>query len=531
MLDAIIISDTGNDSLSVSSSMRLKLDGRPAVIQNIYNYLENMGRIVDPIKGEDENNWHSSPKLNGITLLSQLLKEGFNVELIDSYYKERDRFIKLMKDNPKVIIISTTFILNKSTLRKLVDDIRKLADDVFIIAGGPFVYSSYLLSQRIEDNKYDTTSPSEDFLFLSNNERPDIDLFIIDTKGTRILSEAINLIISGGKIFDLPNIAYWDGKKYVFSKRSVYYTDPKDLIVDWSIIPDHHFNYSVMNVQASNGCPFNCEFCNFVKEKKSEYIKPLELLISELISLSKRGIKYIRFVDDNFRLGKNDLDGVCKELIKADLNIKWMSFIRASTLENADLELLKRAGCIEVQMGVESADRIVLRNMNKHSNPEMYSRVITALLNKGINCSCCFLVGFPGETPESLQATFDFIESIPKDDQPGLFYWSIYPFFFAPLSPIYEPNKRNKYGLSGYMGNWQHSTMNSQEAHIWIRKAFCEIKNSSPIYSGDNLDYIFKLSPDKIKEFFKIRHNLEKKFLKTPLEKSEIIDSFSKVLL
>ena len=62
MLDAIIISDTGNDTFSISSSLRLKLDGRPAVIQNIINYLENDGKIVDPVKWENENNWHCAPK-------------------------------------------------------------------------------------------------------------------------------------------------------------------------------------------------------------------------------------------------------------------------------------------------------------------------------------------------------------------------------------------------------------------------------------------------------------------------------------
>ena len=97
MLDAIIIADTGNDTFSVSSSFRLQVDGRPALIQNIYNFLENKGKIVDPIKGEKEYNWHYAPKLNGISLLSHLLKEGFTVELIDSYYDERDRFIELIK--------------------------------------------------------------------------------------------------------------------------------------------------------------------------------------------------------------------------------------------------------------------------------------------------------------------------------------------------------------------------------------------------------------------------------------------------
>ena len=137
MLDAIIISDTGNDTYSVSSSLRLQIDGRPAVIQNIRNYLDNNGKITDPVRGEYENNWHCAPKLNGIYLLSDLEKDGFNVELIDSYYNERSKFIKLLENNPKAVIISTTFILNKNSLYYLARDIKSIANDVYFIAGGP----------------------------------------------------------------------------------------------------------------------------------------------------------------------------------------------------------------------------------------------------------------------------------------------------------------------------------------------------------------------------------------------------------
>ena len=529
MLDAIIISDTGNDTFSISSSLRLKLDGRPAVIQNIINYLENDGKIVDPVKWENENNWHCAPKLNGIFLLSHLLKDGFTAELIDSYYNERDRFIELLGHNPKAVVISTTFISNKCSLHQLVADIRSLAGDITIIAGGPFVYSSYLLLQRVADVAYDTTSPSEHFLFLTPNERPDVNLFIIDTKGAVILSRALEQVRHGQRVSGLPKTAYWDGERYIFSNMSACCEDPDNIIVDWSCIPDRFFSNGVMNVQASNGCPFRCEFCNFVKEKKDAYVKPLDTLIAELLEITRRGIRYVRFVDDNFRLGRNDLNQVCRAIIEAKLNIKWMSFIRASALKDTDLNLLKRAGCIEVQMGVESADRRVLKNMSKNSDPEMYLQVIGSLLDIGINCSCCFIAGFPGETAESLQATLDFIERIPQSDQLGLFYWSIYPFLLVPLSPVYEPSRRSLYNLSGYMDKWKHFSMDSSTVRTWIRKAFCKIKNSSPIYSGDNLDLLSNLSLARIKKFLKTRHNLEKQFLGTPVDKSSVIKAFSDI--
>lgn len=527
MLDAIIISDSGSDTYSASSPLRLQIDGQIALIQRVANFLENNGKIVAPVKGENEKNWHGAPKLNGISLYNYL-KNNHRVDLIDSYYEQRDEFVALLNQSPKAVVISTTFISSKKSLFDLVADIRSLAPDIYIIAGGPFVYSSYLLTQRAGEKDYDVKSPEADFLFLSSNNRPDVDLYIIDKGGESILSQALTRLKSGQKPGDLSNTASFEGNGYQFERREQL-DQPADLI-DWLNMPGKIFKTGVVNVQASVGCPFNCEFCNFVKDKRYTYVKPLDQLVAELKAIAQKGIHLVRFVDDNFRLGKRDLDRVCKRFLKEELDIKWMSFIRASTLAQADLDLLKRAGCVEVQMGIESADRSVLTKMNKSANPVMYRQVISDLLDRGINCSCCFVVGFPGETEKTFQNTFDFIQTISKPAQEGVFYWSIYPFLLAPLSPIYETEKRARYQLEGYMHKWRHRTMDSNQALKLIMSAFKKIDSASPIYSGDNIDMLMALSPEKRKTFMRVRHELSKRFLTEPFDRELVLKEFSSVL-
>jgi radical SAM superfamily enzyme YgiQ (UPF0313 family) len=380
------------------------------------------------------------------------------------------------------------------------------------------------------DEKYDTESPKEDFLFLSKSNLPDVDLFIVSKNGLAILSESLNSIKLGKNFKQLPNTAIWSGSEYVFTKRMEETLKDEDLTIDWGKIPRRFFNSGVVNIQASSGCPFKCEFCNFVKERQFTYIKPLDHLINEIKAVTKVGIKYIRFVDDNFRLGKSDLNEVCERFISEGINIRWMSFLRASTIEKTDLSLLKKAGCMEVQIGIESADINVLSNMNKKADPQMYKKTINNLLDHGINCSCCFVIGFPGETIKSYEKTIEFIESIPQDTHKGLFYWSIYPFLFVPLSPVYEPSKRDKYKLSGYMDKWEHLTMNSNEAKHLTKKAFIDIKKSSPIYSGDNINMLLDLPINKRKDFFIKRHELAKLSLTGKLEKEETLKVFSEIL-
>jgi radical SAM superfamily enzyme YgiQ (UPF0313 family) len=528
MIDAIIISDSGNDTFSASSPLRLQLDGKMALIQNVRNYVSNNGKIVVPVEGENERNWHCAPKLNGIRILSYLHTSGLNIELIDSYYSERDHFIHLLDDNPRAVVISTTFISNKKDLRELVDDIRALAPDIFIVAGGPFVFSSYLLLKRSNEKDYDVVSPKDDFLFLNDENNPDVDLYIIDKYGEQLLPEALSRIKAGKPVNPLPNTAHRNGNDYVFADRKEL--PPPDIGVDWDHLPEKVFELGVINIQASTGCPFNCEFCNFVKNSRYNFIKPLDQLILELKKISGRGVKYVRFIDDNFRLGRTDLNDVCNRFIEEGIDLKWMSFIRASTLENTDFELLKKAGCVEAQIGIESADRTILEKMNKHADPDMYHRAISSLLDIGINCSSCFFVGFPGETDETFNRTIDFIDRIPKDTQAGIFFWSIYPFLVLPLSPVYESDKKAKYQLKGYMDKWEHSTMNSEQAYRHIKNAFMKIKNASPIYSGDNIDMLMELPVADRKEFMRVRHDLSKRFLTDAVDKSVVLQKFDKII-
>lgn len=528
-MDAIIISDSGNDTLSLSSKMRFQLGGKTALIQTVKNYIDNNGTLVEPIRNNDTN-WHHAPKLNGISLFVYLSQRNYEVGLIDSYFDEKGTFIQLLQKNPKAIIISTTFILNKQSLKELVDDIRMLAPDIPIICGGPFVYYSFLLYQKKgDDAEYDVTSPSNDFLFLSADNRPDIDLYIISNKGEQILDLALGAINKRKSIDTLPNTAIFSNNQYIFNSRINEGTHNEDQYLDWSICPDHLFSKKVVNMQASFGCPFNCKFCNFLKEKKSTFVKPLELLIKELAHVSQRGIQYVRFVDDNFRLGRNDMKEVCEQILAKKIYIKWMSFIRASNLKNMDINLLKKAGCIETQIGIESADEAVLSNMNKKADPKMYKKVVTKLLEAGINCTCCFVVGFPGETQDSFKRTIDFIESIPRDNQEGIFTWSIYPFFVVPLSPIYQKTERGKYHLEGYMDKWSHFSMDSDTAKQLVKEAFFTIDSCSPIYSGDNIEMLQDLSPSKRKQFMLVRHRLSKKSLKIELQPQDILSHFSDI--
>ena len=529
-LDAIVISDSGSDSMSSTNPLRLNLDGRTADIQVVQNYLSHDGRIQAPIDGDNQMSWASAPKLNGIYLFDYLSNYDFDVALIDSYANQLDDFKNLLERNPRVVIISTTFMPGKQILNKLVANIRDLAPDVFIVAGGPLIYLSYLMLQRSGQSDYDTRSAVNEFLFLGTDDEPAVDLHVVSLRGEQLLCTILERLRAGRGIDDIPNCARLIGNRYHFSQRIDDISSSGDLTIDWAALPAEILKSGVVPMQASNGCPYHCTFCNFTKDRRLTWVRPTDRIVAEMRAVQERGARYVWFVDDNFRLGKDDLEEVCRRFIDAGLQLKWMTFVRASTLDKVDTDLLRQAGCIEVQLGLESADPVVLKNMKKKASAELYDRVLRKLLGSGINCSCYFIFGFPGETAESVQRTRDFIRSFDGHPYEGSLCWSMFPFTLVPLSPIYEPQARKKYGISGYLHKWQHATMNSDQARDELFKTFLKIENSGPIYRGDNQEILGKLGHAARKEFEAARHKLSKIALNGNLESEKIIQSFRQAL-
>ena len=218
-LDAILIADTGTDTFSASSPLRLEIDGREALVQVVANCLENDGRVVPPIEGDKRMSWKSAPKFNGIFLLNYLQKNRLDVELVNSLREEEGDFRRLLVERPRALVLSTTFILSKKVLKEVTEELRTLAPDVPIIVGGPFVYSSYLLLGRSHEPDYDTNSAKEDYLFLNADQEPSVDLYIVSRRGEQILSEALQRIKQGRSLEGLPNTATFDGEAYSFSGR------------------------------------------------------------------------------------------------------------------------------------------------------------------------------------------------------------------------------------------------------------------------------------------------------------------------
>ena len=245
-MDAIIIADAASESVSATNQLKLTIDGQVSTIQTVKNFLDNQGRVVHPIIGDGVSSWGSSLKLNGLYLHSYLSGQGFDVQLIDSYFEKKEKFIEMLKQSPKAVVISTTFIISKKTLEYLVRDIRTVAPGIFIIAGGQFVHLSNRIRERQKSDNPIMDIFGNDYLFFDEKNEPPVDLYIISSRGEEILSQALTMLRKKGKVEGLPNTATYQGKKYLISSRVENRVKVGGVTVDWNRMPEEFFHSGVV---------------------------------------------------------------------------------------------------------------------------------------------------------------------------------------------------------------------------------------------------------------------------------------------
>ena len=501
-MDLIIIagvSKTKGSQFSLKRDYLLTRDGM------VMSY-SNLRKIFGSYHTADLSDY-STPYLAGIYLYNYLSRRGIKCGLINFLDLETKQFEKLMEQNPMAIALSSTFLTNIRAVKEITQIIRKYSPDIKIILGGPIVYNSYLLYQ-MKDTGYDTNSCIQDYFFLNAEKfyHEDIELFVVEEQGEETLWRIMKSMINCQDYHEIPNLAYYDrNDKLIFTERRSENNDFSEDIVSWDEVSAEYI-YPIFPVRGSRGCPYKCKFCNF-STGKTFRLKNSNIIAQEISSLIDTGkVQMIRFTDDNLFLNEKYVVEYCRKIIELGKEIKWTSFIRASSITKDNVRLLKESGCILAQIGMESGDKDILKEMNKKDLPEHYLQVIELLNTHGISTQLYFITGFPGETVRSIENTIQLINRF-HSQGPAINELMVFPFILAPLSPVYSTDNREKYGLDGYMTKWVHRTMTSEQAQEFARELFLRVDNIFPHYG---IEEFLTVEIGKLKRIAQLRSRIRK---------------------
>jgi radical SAM superfamily enzyme YgiQ (UPF0313 family) len=190
-------------------------------------------------------------------------------------------------------------------------------------------------------------------------------------------------------------------------------------------------------ILTSRGCPARCTFCaNYVTGRRFRY-RSAGAVVAELNAYHElTGASFFPCWDDALTANTRRLYALCERLEEdLDFPFTWSAITRATMVKPDLLRAMCRAGLVAVNFGVESGDDEILRAIKKGITTRHVIQALEWAKAENLITACNFMLGFPQETPRSLERTLGFMEQIGPMVDSFSTLGVLVPF---PGTPLYE---------------------------------------------------------------------------------------------
>jgi anaerobic magnesium-protoporphyrin IX monomethyl ester cyclase len=160
----------------------------------------------------------------------------------------------------------------------------------------------------------------------------------------------------------------------------------------------------------SRGCPYHCRFC--CNTASAYRARSAENVLEEMVEIASRGIKSLDIADANFTFDRGRAMRIFELIKKEKLKISFRIKSRADSIDDELVRKAKEAGVYLISLGMESGSRSVLDGMDKGATPENNAAACKTVLRAGVKLNTGWIVGYPGETPDTVKETADMIVRI-----------------------------------------------------------------------------------------------------------------------
>ncbi|UCD54845.1 MAG: B12-binding domain-containing radical SAM protein, partial [Candidatus Omnitrophota bacterium] len=329
-----------------------------------------------------------------------LLKEGHEVKIYNQdKFHYPDEHLTRYLDKERFDVIGVSIIAGYYQYRKLLGisrAINRSKNRPFYILGGH--------------------GPSPEPEFFIKKTLADA---VVMGEGERTIVDLIEAIGNRRRLTDVKGIAFRDGEKVTINEKRPLITDIDNLpFPAYDLFPMDYYGLKrptnirkhdfALDLISGRGCTFKCTFCY----RMDEGFRPRssEAIIDEIKFLkSKYGITHIAFADELLMSSVERTEALCKDFIKTGLDIRWNCNGRLNYAEPAVLNLMKQAGCVFINYGIEAMDDRVLKNMNKCLTTGQIIKGIEATLDAGISPGLNIIFGNIGDNKETLRKGVEFL--------------------------------------------------------------------------------------------------------------------------
>jgi anaerobic magnesium-protoporphyrin IX monomethyl ester cyclase len=247
--------------------------------------------------------------------------------------------------------------------------------------------------------------------------------FAVLGEGEATIVDLTETIEKGRDLSKVKGIAYRDHEKLVT-------TESRDLIEELDTIPfpardllpplsEYRPSPAACKrlpqatMMTSRGCPYRCAFCdrsvfgNFARTRTAKnVVDEMELLVT------RYGAREIRFWDDIFNISQQRVLGICEQLLSRKLDVPWNCLARAGHMNAQILKAMAKAGCWQVDYGIESGNQAILNGIMKGQTLDQVERVVKMTRKAGIAVRGFFMLGLPGENESTMRDTIRFAKKL-----------------------------------------------------------------------------------------------------------------------
>ena len=230
----------------------------------------------------------------------------------------------------------------------------------------------------------------------------------------------------------------------------------------------------VTTVKSSRGCPLNCSFCGYTLAQGLRFrFRSPEHVLAELEDLYRtHGVRHVVFRDPIFSTRRDRVLEICEGILERGLDLEWQCETAVKVLDRELLEVMARAGCRHISLGVESGNEEIQRKHcgAKLLDHEQAKEVFVACRDFGIETRAFCMIGFPEETEAMADETLRLVEHLDPDQ---VQFCAVTAYPGTPLYQMLSDGRDFDYAvMTGYRALEGNEHMSAAQIEAKIKQAY-----------------------------------------------------------
>ena len=354
--------------------------------------------------------------------------EAWNVKLIE----------KISTFQPDLIGITCMFTQTHKSTVDVADKIKFSHPKIPIVAGGVHITNSFLNANTSQNLCKDLASVDALFVYESELAFRQFVKVVNKKVPPSSLSQVFFNTNDDQKIFIENNVFPQQQDLDVIPAHDLLNTSELSnygTIGSFYCLKDKNTKFTT--VLSNRGCRARCTFCsvrNF--NGKSVRMRPIERIVDELLMLREQyDIGHIMWLDDDLFFNHKRAIGLFNEMVKRNVGITWdcTNGVLAASCTDEVISAAVESGCIGLNIGMESGNPEILRQIKKPANVEILLKASDILKKyEQINSRVFLMIGFPGETYRMIHDTIEVSQEMNLD------WYNVTILQPLPNTPIFD---------------------------------------------------------------------------------------------